>query len=236
MPLLVALLLALALLLTGAAPAHAQGVATEGVSSFSVDAQGSTAAVVTQTGAAVVLKGGLLRASASVVVTVYDGSRSGTVLAYWYLVQDKPFVIPFEVFGGGGVRTTAGNELRFEAAATLTGFVRYAADSRTYSGIERAATCSTSISSGANVIAATAAKRIKLKSALLRSSGAGVVVFKDGSGGSTLLNVYLEANVPLVVPLDQLGGGGGVRCSTNTALHATLSGATLTAVFRYELE
>lgn len=236
MPHLLTLLLAVALMLLAPGQARAQGTSSEGVGLVNGDAQGSLAIVTTQTSAAIVLKGGMLRASAAGLVTIYDGSRSGTVLAKFYLEQDEPFVLPFEVFGGGAVRTTAGNELRIEAAATLTGFVRYAADSRTYAGIERAESVNDSITSGANVIAAVAAKRIRLKSALLHSDTAGVVVFRDGSGGTVLLSLYLKADKPTVIPLELLGGAGGIRCSTNTALHATLSSATLSGVLRYELE
>lgn len=97
------------------------------------------------------------------------------------------------------------------------------------------ATVSASISSGADVIAAVSGKKLCVRSAVLRSSTAGVVVFRDGSGSGTILaNIYLPQDANLV--LDEKFFGEGIKTTAGNSLFATLSSATLTAVFRVAKE
>lgn len=98
-------------------------------------------------------------------------------------------------------------------------------------GDEGMSTVSTSISSTAAVVPAVSGKRIVVRSCVLASSGAGVVVFQDGSGGSTLANIYLAANTNLVLD-EQFFGAGGITTTRGNGLYAVLSGATLTATLR----
>lgn len=110
-----------------------------------------------------------------------------------------------------------------------------AQSSDTWSGhIDKIGTCSTSISSSAAVIAAVSGKVINVRAMTLRSSGAGVVVFQDGSSGTTIANIYLEADKPYTIYENQFGGG--LKTTSGTGLYAVLSGATLTAIVRYQLQ
>lgn len=96
---------------------------------------------------------------------------------------------------------------------------------------ERTATISASVSSSASVITAISGKKIAVKGMVLRSSGAGVMVFTDGDGGTALCKIYLEADKSFTV--DELVLGGGLKTTAGNGLYAVLSGATLTATFRY---
>jgi hypothetical protein len=99
---------------------------------------------------------------------------------------------------------------------------------------EAVATISASVSTTAAVVAAVSGKKICVKSMVLRSSTAGVMVFTDGSGGTTLANIYLAQDTNLV--LDEHVLGEGFKTTAGNALHAVLSGATLTATIRYAQE
>lgn len=96
--------------------------------------------------------------------------------------------------------------------------------------VEQVSTVSTSISSTTAVVAAVSGKRLCVKSMILRSSSAGVVVFQDGSGGTTLANIYLAQDSTLVI--DEHVLGEGFKTTSGNGLYAVLSGATLTAVVR----
>jgi hypothetical protein len=98
-------------------------------------------------------------------------------------------------------------------------------------GDEVITTCSQSIASEAPIVSAVSGKRLQIRGAVLRSSGAGVVVFTDGASGTTIANLYLEADTPFVID-DRVLGTGGITTTAGNALYATLSGATLTGVFR----
>lgn len=100
--------------------------------------------------------------------------------------------------------------------------------------IEVLTSLSTSISTSAAITSATTGKRQVIRSAVLASSGAGVVVLRDGDGGDLLAAIYLEANKPFAFTPELLGGG--IRSSSGNAIYATLSGATLTAVMRVQRE
>lgn len=100
--------------------------------------------------------------------------------------------------------------------------------------IEVLTSLSVSIDQGAAITSATTGKRQVIKSMLLRSSTAGVVVFNDGTGSGQLAHVYLEANKPFVVPAEVLGNG--IRSSSGNAIYAYLGSATLTAVLRVQRE
>jgi hypothetical protein len=107
--------------------------------------------------------------------------------------------------------------------------------SDTWSGHDdRTATCSKSISSTASVVAAVTGRRINVRAITMSSSGAGVVVFQDGSGGTTIGNFYLAANTPVTIYENAFGAG--MKTTSGNGLFAVLSGATLTAVVRYRAE
>lgn len=91
-----------------------------------------------------------------------------------------------------------------------------------------------SISSSALIVSATTGKKTVWLGGVLRSSGAGIVAIQDGAGGSTLANIYLEANTPLVINPSDLGEG--VKTTAGTGLAAELSGATLTGTLRVRTE
>lgn len=102
----------------------------------------------------------------------------------------------------------------------------------TWSGHNEAvATFSGSINTTTAVIAAVSGKKINVRAITMRSSSAGVVVFQDGSGGTTIGNFYLEADVPYTIYENALGPG--MKTSTGNGLYAVLSGATLTTTIRY---
>lgn len=100
--------------------------------------------------------------------------------------------------------------------------------------VEQIRSCSQSISTAAPVISLVAGKKLCVKSAVLNSGGAGVVVFEDGSGGDVIARIYLEANKPLII--DEHVLGEGFKSTAGNGIYATLSGATLTATFRVALE
>lgn len=99
---------------------------------------------------------------------------------------------------------------------------------------ERVATFSGSINTSTAVVAAVTGKRINVRAITFRSSGAGVVAFQDGSGGTTIGNFYLAANTPVTIYENQFGPG--LKTTSGNGLYATLAGATLTAVVRYRAE
>ena len=92
-------------------------------------------------------------------------------------------------------------------------------------------TVSTSISSEATVATPASGKLLIVRAALLRSDTAGVVVFKSGTAGTTVANIYLEANKPLLITSDQFGVNGLRLLAVDAPLTATLTSATLTGVF-----
>jgi len=100
--------------------------------------------------------------------------------------------------------------------------------------VEQISTVSTSISSSTAVVAASSGKRLCVRSMVLRSSAAGVVVFTDGDAGTTLANVYLGQDSTLVI--DEHALREGFKTTSGNGLYAVLSGATLTATFRVALE
>lgn len=99
---------------------------------------------------------------------------------------------------------------------------------------EGLATFSGSINTAAAVVAAQSGKVINVRAITMRSSGAGVVVFKDGASGSTIANFYLEADKPVTIYENQFGKG--LKTTSGTGLYAVLSGATLTALVRYRAD
>lgn len=99
---------------------------------------------------------------------------------------------------------------------------------------DRLATISASISSTAAVVAGVTNKQVNVRAMTLRSDTAGVVTFQDGSGGTTIGQVYLEANKPYTIYEGALGKG--LTTSTGNGLYAVLPSATLTAFVRYRAE
>lgn len=95
-------------------------------------------------------------------------------------------------------------------------------------------TVSTSISTTTAVITAVSGKVINVRSITFRVSAGGVVQFQDGSGGTTIGSFYAVTNTPYTLYEGQFGGG--MRTSSGTGLYAVLSGATLTALVRYQTE
>lgn len=87
-----------------------------------------------------------------------------------------------------------------------------------------------SINAETTIVTGTASKKLHIVSVDLNSSGAGIVVLKDGTGGTTVQNVYLAANTPR--QLTDLYGSNGLALTQNI-LTATLAGATLTCTVRY---
>lgn len=105
----------------------------------------------------------------------------------------------------------------------------------TWSGTQEAlATFSASISSGAVVIASSAGNHINVRSILVASDTAGVVVFTNTNGGQTLAKIYLAANTNLLITEDLLGKG--IRSAKGDSITATLSSATLTLLARYRYD
>lgn len=94
---------------------------------------------------------------------------------------------------------------------------------------EKIRTFSGSISTEATVITGATGTALHIRSMDIESSGAGVVVFKDGTGGTTILNVYCAATTPR--ELTNVFGSNGLALTQNV-LTATLSGATLTMTAR----
>lgn len=96
---------------------------------------------------------------------------------------------------------------------------------------DRFASVSVSINSEATLITPTSGKRLTLRSmqVSLSAGSAGVVVFKDGTGGTTIASVFLEAQKN---PITITFGRSGKRLSAaDHVLTGTLSGGTLTATF-----
>jgi hypothetical protein len=92
-------------------------------------------------------------------------------------------------------------------------------------GVESIKTFTGSITTEATVITGATGKKLHIRSMEIASSVAGVVVFKDGTGGTTVANVYLAANTPR--DITNLFGGNGLALSQNV-LTATLASSTLT--------
>jgi hypothetical protein len=89
-----------------------------------------------------------------------------------------------------------------------------------------------SISTEAVIATAASGTHYTIHAMQVASSGAGVVVFKDGTTGTTIANVYLAANTPTLIGQDVFGAAG-LKCSaTDRTITATLSGATLTILMR----
>ena len=97
-------------------------------------------------------------------------------------------------------------------------------------------TFSGSISSEATIATPATGKKLIVHSMILTSSGAGVVVFKDNTAGTTILNQYLIANTPFTIKSDDLGPIGLRLGAVNHVLTATLSGATLTTYLNCDEE
>jgi hypothetical protein len=86
-----------------------------------------------------------------------------------------------------------------------------------------------SINAETTVITGATGDKLHIRSLEIATDTSGVVVFKDGTGGATVLNLYLIANTPR--DITNLFGAGGVALSQNK-LTATEAGATLTFTAR----
>jgi hypothetical protein len=98
-------------------------------------------------------------------------------------------------------------------------------------GYEAVKCHSAALSGDTALIAATSGKRIVVKALVIRSSGAGVLVLKDGSGGSTIANLYLAADTNYVIGPKVLGEEG-IRTSSGVGLYAAMSTNTITTTMR----
>jgi hypothetical protein len=86
------------------------------------------------------------------------------------------------------------------------------------------------ISSETTVATAATGTHLTVQSAIATVTTAGVVVFKDGTAGTTVANVYLASNTPTVLGPSVWGAHGLTLAHAN--LTGTLSGSTLTILFR----
>ena len=225
-------LLALPLFLVALAlPAGAQ--VEDQLATVSASISAGAAVLTGADGQELVVRSMLLRSDTAGVVVFKDGA-SGDTVANVYLAANANLELGPEFFGPG-LRLSDGNDLHATlGSASLTALIRYNSG-RQQPGPERFGTFSDSISSGAEVLAGVAGRGLVVRSMLLRSSGAGVVVLRSGGGSGTVLaKVYLAANTPLVLGEDLLGDA--IATDEGDGLHAELSGATLSAVFRYELD
>jgi hypothetical protein len=92
-------------------------------------------------------------------------------------------------------------------------------------GVESIKTFTGSVATETPVITGATGKKLHVRSMEIASSVGGVVVFKDGTAGTTVANIYLIANTPR--DITNLFGAGGLGLSQNV-LTATLAGSTLT--------
>lgn len=101
--------------------------------------------------------------------------------------------------------------------------------------VDRVSTFKGSIASAAAVNTAVTGAKIRVKKiAHISTSSASNITFTDGSGGSTVLNLYLAAHTPQ----NGIDLGGGILLSSATALYAVADTGTgtLDVVLEYNIE
>jgi hypothetical protein len=86
-----------------------------------------------------------------------------------------------------------------------------------------------SVNAETTIITGATGHKLHLRTLEIATDTSGVVVMKDGTGGATVLNLYLIANTPR--DLSNLFGAGGLSLTQNK-LTATEAGATLTLTAR----
>lgn len=114
-------------------------------------------------------------------------------------------------------------------------FIGPAAQAAPPAGYEAVKCHSAALSGDTALIAATSGKAIVVKSMIVRSSGAGVLVLKDGSSGTVIANIYLAADTNLTIGPKVLGEQG-IRTSSGVGLYAAMSTNVVTTTMRVRYE
>lgn len=99
---------------------------------------------------------------------------------------------------------------------------------------ERVATISALCSNSTALVSAITNKKVNIRAITISSDTAGVIAFQDGSGGTTIAQVYVAANTPITIYEGAFGPG--VKTTKGNGLYLQLSSATITAFVRYRAE
>jgi hypothetical protein len=129
------------------------------------------------------------------------------------------FVAPSEVYAQSGSDTAAGKN-------------------------EKILTASTSVNTTTQLFAAqkmgsqsgAASAKIVVKSILVNASVATILTFQDGSGGTTLYNMYCPANTPQQIPEHLLGQGFATSVGNGLYAVSSAGASTVTISCRARLD